>query len=88
MLHEGQYNEWDLSHFSTEGAHDRNQTWPQQHYFHVHNNLFLNVSGTNHADSSTQKDGALSILQQTTLGLRSLFIPDINTTAVLTIFSS
>lgn len=54
----------------------------------MHHNLLINLIGFNHPDSAVQQDISLSLMHQTTLGLGSLFLPDINTTLATLAFSS
>lgn len=82
------FPEWDLSHFSAEGFPERGKHWTQQHFLSVHSSLFTNISGPHHAETATSKEGSLAYLQQTSLGLGTLFLPDINTTTAPVIFST
>lgn len=50
--------------------------------------MFPNLTGIAHADTAGQQDIYLSLLQQTTLGIGSIFIPDMNTTTVPLTLSS
>lgn len=48
MSHEGQFAEWDMSHFSSGSVTNNTQNWPAQPFFVVYNNIINNLAGFTH----------------------------------------
>lgn len=80
--------EWDLPQFSSGGVSDRTHILSSHPFFVVHHNVINNLTGSTQHEHMAQQEVSLSVLPQTSFGLGSEFLPDINTTTAPLSFAS
>lgn len=88
VSHDNHFHEWKMAHFASEEMNERGQPWQNKHGFSAHSQMFSHLANHPHVVTTSQKEGDIFALKQTSLGLGTLFIPNINTTVAPVIISS